>query len=142
MITKIIKYIINLWNIIFIPKINNKVTTINISWNENDVYHLGKWYKYKYSDMNWRSIYLMPSRSVADKVLHRWIIIKEFWHLKYFFKTNLYSWKVKKLSTNSFKRSIVNMQEEFEDAFVNWKDTPKWEKKLNKVLWTNDNDKY
>lgn len=107
-----------------------------------DYYYKKLWYYRRYSDMNWRSFYLRKSDTFADRISHKEIVLKEFGHLVYFFKTDLTTGITRKISANSFRNSIVKktLIEEFQDTLINREDTPEYNLKLNKVLKNEQDD--
>lgn len=98
------------------------------------------WYKSMYQDMDWNYIVIKKCITYQEKVDHKSKVLKQFWHLKYFFKISLIDSKIKKLSTKTYKKSIIKIIEKIEhftDSMVDWEEIPEENVDIDKLLENN-----
>lgn len=102
----------------------------------NLILHYLMWYKTVYYDMNNKQLFFRKSTNIIQKVEKKSKILKEFWHLKYFFKRSLLKWQPKKISTNNFIAEWVKatLCKQFLYEMTHWKDKEQKNINVNTLL--------
>lgn len=101
-----------------------------------DLLYYIRGYRIKYFNLNWKHIYIKPKyKRFKDIQDEHTLISKTFWHLIYFFKKELFTNNIKKVSKNVFNKEIYKVKKEyFSNTFIHWEDTVYHEDKLTELL--------